>query len=117
MRRDDAALVDIAGAARLIIAFSEGMSRAAFGGDLKTQKAVLHEIIVLGEAVKRLSPSFRAAHPNIPWSLMAGMRDHLTHEYDDVDLDEIWKVVTRDAPALLGQLAPLLHHLDDTGTR
>lgn len=117
MRRNNAALVDTAGAARLIIAFSEGMSRAAFGGDLKTQKAVLREIIVLGKAVKRLSPSFRAAHPDIPWSLMAGMRDHLTHEYDDVDLDEIWPVVTRDAPALFGQLAPLLYRRDDAGTR
>lgn len=115
MQRDNAALVDIANAARLIVAFTEGMDRAAFDGDLKTQKAILHEIIVLGEAVKRLSQSFRASHPDVPWRLMAGMRDHLTHEYDDVDLDEIWQVVTRDAPALLGQFAPLLHRLDDAG--
>ncbi len=47
MLSDDAILIDIARAARLIIEFKRGMDQAAFLADLKTQAAILHEFMVL----------------------------------------------------------------------
>jgi uncharacterized protein with HEPN domain len=76
MPRDEAVLLDIARAARLVLEFKEGLGKAAFLQDLKTQSAVLHQLMVMGEAVKRLSPDFRAEHSEIPWPLIAGMRDN-----------------------------------------
>ena len=108
MPRDDATLLDIAHAARLIHTFIQGMTQEAFLSDLKTQSAVLHQVTVIGEAVKRLSQAFRDRHPILPWSLMAGMRDQLIHAYDTVDLDEVWKTATRDVPEVLIKLEPLL---------
>ena len=108
MSRDETTLLDIANAARLIQTFIQGMTREAFLGDLKTQSAVLHQVTVLGEAVKRLSQAFRERHPILPWSLMAGMRDHLIHGYDAVDLEEVWKTAIRDVPEILIKLEPLL---------
>jgi uncharacterized protein with HEPN domain len=77
------------------------MDKTAFENDLKTQSAVLHRLPVLGEAVRRLSGQFRTNHPHVPWRLMAGMRDNLIHEYDAVDLDEVWKTISTDIPHLL----------------
>jgi uncharacterized protein with HEPN domain len=57
---------------------------------------------------KRLSSEFRARYADIPWSLIAGMRDHLIHGYDIVDWDEVWKTATRDVPDLLTKMGPLL---------
>jgi uncharacterized protein with HEPN domain len=111
MSRDDAALLDIANAARLIHTFIQGMTKEAFLGDLKTQSAVLHQVMVIGEAVKRLSEAFRERHPILPWALMAGMRDHLMHGYDAVDLEEVWRTATRDVPEVLIKLEPLLPRL------
>ena len=108
MQRDEVTLVDIAEAARLTLAFIQDATREAFMADLKTQSAVLHQITVMGEAVKRLSPEFRARHPAIPWTAIAGMRDHLIHAYDTVDLDEVWDTATEDVPGLLAQLESLL---------
>jgi uncharacterized protein with HEPN domain len=108
MARDETILLDIANAARLIHTFIQGMTKEAFLGDLKTQSAVLHQITVIGEAVKRRSQAFRERHPILPWSLMAGMRDHLIHGYDAVDLEEVWKTATRDVPEVLIKLEPLL---------
>jgi uncharacterized protein with HEPN domain len=48
---------------------------------------------VIGEAVKRLSEDFRAAHPQVPWKLIAGTRDKLIHHYEGVDLEEVWTMV------------------------
>jgi len=108
MKRDDATLLDIARAARLVLEFKEGMDKTAFLADVKTQSSVLHQLLVLGEAVKRLSDDVRDRHPEIPWLLIAGMRDQLIHGYDIVDLEEVWNTANRDVPDLLARLAPLL---------
>ena len=108
MPRDDAILLDIVNAARLIQAFIQDMTKEEFLADLKTQSAVLHQATVMGEAVKRLSPAFRERHPILLWTLMAGMRDHLIHGYDAVDLEEVWKTAAHDVPEVRGKLEPLL---------
>lgn len=108
MPRDDATLLDIARAARLIIEFRQGIDRPAFMVDAKTQSAILHQLVVLGEAAKRLSTAFTSQHPEVPWRLVAGMRDKLIHGYDAVDLDQVWTAVERDIPDLLHLIEPML---------
>ncbi len=108
MSRDDASLLDIAGAAELILRFIGNMEEADFQQDEKTQSAVLHQILIIGEATKRVSSEFREQHPDIPWKLMAGMRDVVIHAYDSVDLSHVWKTATVEVPDLLGSIQPLL---------
>src|SRR5215813_4421744 len=106
MPQDDAPLLDILRAARLAVAFKSDLDKPTFLNDLKTQSAVLHQLLVLGEAVKRLSEGFRTSHPAIPWRMIAGMRDKLIHAYDAVDLDEVWKTISMDIPHLITLLEP-----------
>jgi uncharacterized protein with HEPN domain len=113
MSRDRATLLDVVKAASLVIEFHQNMDKASFLDDPKTQSAVLHQLLVLGEAVKRLSEPFRAQRPDVPWKAMAGMRDKLIHEYDDIDLDEVWKTVTTEIPRLLAILEPLVSEEED----
>jgi uncharacterized protein with HEPN domain len=112
MPRDEATLLDVAEAARLAVAFCQGLDKAGFLEDRKTQSAVLHQLAVMGEAVKRMSQGFKEAHPQMPWRLVAGMRDVVIHEYNDVDLDEVWRVVEKDLPELIQLLEPLLPRKD-----
>ena len=106
-KRDKASLLDIVKAARKIIKFKQDLTKSAFLEDDKSQSAIIYQLLIIGEAVKRLSPAFRQSYPDIPWSLMAGMRDNLIHEYDDVDLGQVWKTSVRDIPDLLALLKPL----------
>lgn len=108
MPRDEAVLLDVAGAARLVLEFREVMDEAAFLEDVKTQSAILHQLMVMGEAATRLSAEFRGRHPGIPWTLIAGMRDKLIHGCDIVDLDQVWRTATTDVPELLSRIEPLL---------
>jgi uncharacterized protein with HEPN domain len=108
MLRDNATLLDIAKAATAVVSFVKETNKKAFLADFKTQSATLYQLIVMGEATKRLSAEFREQHPQIPWKLMAGMRNHLVHGYDVIDWDEVWKTATTDVPELLTLLKPIL---------
>ena len=108
MPRDDAVLLDIVNAGRLIQSFIQDLTKEDFLNDLKTQSAVLHQVTVIGEAARRLSQAFRERHPILPWSLMAGMRDPIIHGYDAIDLEEVWKTATLDVPEALVKLETLV---------
>jgi uncharacterized protein with HEPN domain len=108
MSRDDASLLDIAQAAQMILEFTLGITQVEFEADRKTQSAVLYQIAILGEAVKRLSQESRQQHPDIPWSAIAGMRDKLVHDYDRVNFQRVWQTVTVSIPEFLVALEPLL---------
>ena len=112
MERDRITLLDIARAAQLIQEFVKEMPKEAFLCDLKTQSAALHQLMVIGEAVRRLSAEFRAENSAVPWTLMAGMRDKLIHGYDVVDLEEVWRTVEVDIPVLLQTIQPQLPQRD-----
>ena len=105
---DRASLLDVLKAARLAAGFVAGMDQATFDRDPKTQAAVAYQLLVVGEAVKRLSEPFRAAHPEVEWGQVAGMRDVLAHDYDDMDLLIVWECATIEIPALIRQIEPLV---------
>ncbi|MBL8877333.1 MAG: DUF86 domain-containing protein [Phycisphaerae bacterium] len=87
--RDIAALIDIDVACRRVSEFVTGLSREAFVKDVKTHSAVLYEILVIGEAVRRISADFQLRNPDVPWRSIVGMRNRVVHQYDSVDLSLI----------------------------
>ena len=74
---------------------------AGFKEDSRTHLAVEHQIMVIGEAARRLSLEVRDDMSSIPWSAIARMRDRLIHGYDTVDLPVVWDTVKRNIPGLL----------------
>jgi uncharacterized protein with HEPN domain len=64
-------------------------------------------LIIVGEATKRLSSDFRDQHSTIPWRQIAGMRDVLVHDYNDVDLNLVWETATQAIPKLIEQIKPM----------
>ena len=64
--RDAAYLWDIVEAARTIRDFTHDVSLADYAGDGKLQLAIERALEIVGEAARRLSDPFRAAHPEVP---------------------------------------------------
>ena len=79
-QRDAGYLLDIFDSARFAQEYVAGVDEAAFESDRRTRSAVIYEILIIGEAAKKVSSIFKAAHPEIPWKEMAGMRDVLIHD-------------------------------------
>ena len=113
MNRDNASLIDIVNAAQRVLAFTAGLSKEELAENNEKQSAVLYQIIIVGEATKRLSSDFRNRHSMIPWSDIAGMRDILAHLYDKVNLNTLWSVIQDDIPELLTLLQPIVSEISE----
>lgn len=92
--------------ARVVEYCSDG--RDGFFRDRRTQDAVVRNLEIVGEAAKRISVATRDSSPDIPWKVIAGMRDKLIHEYFGVNLEIVWLVVEKDLPVLWRQIDGLL---------
>ncbi|MBC6473057.1 MAG: DUF86 domain-containing protein [Hormoscilla sp. GM102CHS1] len=101
MNKDKASLLDIDNASKWILTFIVGLTKSKLTTNVEKQSAILYQVIVIGEATKRLSKKFRNSHSHIPWKYMAGMRDLLAHQYDRVNLNTLWDVIQFDIPELL----------------
>ena len=93
-------LEDILEAIRKIRAFTEGLSLAALSQDAKTLDAVIRNLEVIGEAVKRLPEPVKQQQPQMEWRKIAGLRDILIHEYFGVNVEVVWDVIEQKLPAL-----------------
>lgn len=74
------------------------------------QLAVIRVYEVIGEIVKRIPEDFRKQNPQIDWRKLAGFRDFLSHNYDEIILDFVWQAV-EDIPTLLRMLESILEDL------
>ena len=63
--------------------------------------AVLHNVQVIGEAVKKMPDEARAMSPGVDWTGPARMRDLIAHHYFAVDSQIVWEAATRHVPNLL----------------
>lgn len=92
--------------------FLGGMSRKEFFSDDLVQAAVIRCFEVIGEAARQVSNETRQLAPEIPWSLIIGMRNILIHDYGVVDLDRVYDAATIDLPELTGNIYGIISKLE-----
>ncbi len=88
------------------------LDRERFLQDEDLKRAFTRSFEVIGEATKRVPTAFRDQHPELPWRLMAGMRDRLIHDYGGVDYGILWTTITDHVPTLLAQIESLIRDLE-----
>lgn len=99
---------DILEAIAKIQDYTRGFSLGEFERDAKTADAVVRNLIVIGEAARHMPEEIVARHPDIPWRLMADLRNLAVHEYFGVRLVTIWQTLREDLPPLVPLLERLL---------
>jgi uncharacterized protein with HEPN domain len=81
---------------------------AASKEDPLLHDALLFQFVVVGEAVKHLTPETREAAPEIPWTDIAGLRDLIAHEYFRIEVHRVLEIVERDLPPLEQAISRLI---------
>jgi uncharacterized protein with HEPN domain len=91
--------------------YTADMDEAGFLTSDLVQDAVIRNIEIIGEAsnsIQRVAPEFATQHDDIPWLVMYTMRNRVSHGYDKVDLEIIWKTIHSDLPVLHVQVTEAL---------
>jgi uncharacterized protein with HEPN domain len=60
------------------------------------QDAAIRNLEIIGEIVKRLPRDLTDLRPEIPWKQIAGFRDVAIHNYDDLIIKDVWKILEHD---------------------
>lgn len=95
-----------------ILDFTQSLSFQEFAEDLRTQQAVIMNILLIGEVATKLTqkfPDITTIYPDIPWNNIRGMRNRIAHEYFDLDLNIIWQTIHTAIPSLKIHLQNLIN--------
>lgn len=111
--RNNAALLNMLKALRSLKSFTQDRSLDDYMADELLRMGIERALEIVGEAANRLSPDFQAAHTEIDWRNIVGLRNIIVHQYDELDYENIRKIVTTQAPTLLEQVEPLLSPLPE----
>ena len=86
---------------------SRQISKNDLIGDIYLQWLVTTPLYNIGEHAYNLSKEYKAAHNNVQWSMISGVRHRLVHDYDGTNWNIIADIVFDEIPALIKQLEAL----------
>lgn len=105
MRKDPRIyLDDILFSIGLIEQYIAGLTFKKFDESYDAQDKVLRRLEIIAEAAKRLPPEIRLENPAVPWQSIIGLRNIISHTYDEVNLEEIWTIIKNHLPKTKKQI-------------
>lgn len=109
--RDPAYYEDMLKFARDAHRLAQGRRREDLATDYAFRLASERILELVGEAARRVSAGGQAAHPEIAWRGIIGMRNILAHDYGEIDYTEVWKALSERIPELIAKLEPIVDAL------
>lgn len=71
---------------------------------LQPQHAALFALVIVGEALHRVSSEVKSAAPTIEWRLIANLRNIIVHSYWQIDLEIIADIIKHRVDPLAREL-------------
>jgi uncharacterized protein with HEPN domain len=84
-----------------------GVDYPTFASSYSMVRTTERAILIIAEAAKALPTELTARYPQIEWHAIRGIGNILRHEYERVETEVLWRVVTRSLP----ELAPVIERM------
>jgi uncharacterized protein with HEPN domain len=85
-----------------------GLSADTLADAKQPQHAALYDLVVIGEALSKVSSAVKSAAPEIPWRAIINLRNIIVHSYWQVDLVIIADVIANHIDPLVVDLDGLI---------
>ena len=110
MQREELYLQDIIESISNIEEFLQNVKKDEFLASKLLQSAVIHQIMIIGEASARLSNELKVRHPNTPWKKIVGLRNITAHAYFTIDWEAVWETTENDLEPLREKIQEILQN-------
>ena len=87
--------------------------RESFMDSELIQDAVIRNLQLIGQSSLNLRAETRAAHPDINWSGIIGLRNILVHQYTVIDLPTVWGIIDEQLPDFKQSIESILRDSQD----
>ena len=64
-------------------------------------EACVFNLSQIGELVRHLDNEFIELHSELPWAQIRGLRNRIIHDYEGVNLNLVWEIISYDIPRLI----------------
>lgn len=108
MKDSNAYLDLIIAACKKVTEYIAGLDEARFLTESMAQSAVIMQLQVVGEVAKKVDVNIQN-EIDVPWKMIVGLRNIISHEYFMLELNTIWKIASRDVPELETKLHEYLN--------
>ncbi len=105
---DSAYLHHISDAVKALEKYISSHTFIEFAENEWDQAAVVKYLEIIAEASNQMSEELKSVQLQIPWRKIANFRNILIHEYFDVDLKLVWKILIKDIPLFKKEIKKLL---------
>lgn len=92
--------LDVLDSIEKIQKYTKALSFEEFSKNPMAIDAVVRNLEIIGEAVKKIPNEIRKQHPEVEWKKISGLRDILIHAYANIDLTIVWDIVQNKIPRL-----------------
>lgn len=82
--------------------------------DMTVQRSCSFSLLQIGQYVKRITVQTKSKYPDMDWSVIAGLRDRIAHNYVRVNQYALWDVITNDIPKLRESLMAIKEDMVST---
>ena len=100
---DESTLEKICKYSNQTIDFVKGMDLPQFSNDAKTVSACVFNLSQIGELANKIGDEF-VSTSTIPWHKIKGLRNRIVHDYEGIQLNIIWDVITNYLPTLISSI-------------
>lgn len=90
-----------------LVEYTESSDISRFASDPLLFRAVERSLLIISEAAKSLPAELMARYPQVDWRKIADLGNVLRHDYNRVDPETIWNIVSDRIP----DLAPLIEQM------
>lgn len=84
-----------------------GVTLDVFAKSYLLRRAAERALLIISEAAKALPKDLTDRYPLIDWRGVRGLGDVLRHDYQRVDADTLWEILTEKLP----ELAPVIDRM------